>query len=111
VTGAAVFRDPIGKPGVLAYSERYKTEIAGIGGRTQNLSRLRPVSFDLKSDPQGIRYDELAPILIRVVQVAGGARGAAGAINSLAAMSAYTPGPRLNRYGRGFILAHVITTD
>ena len=72
-------------------------DIAPIVGRTGDLSRLRPVSFHLKNDPQGavqygliaedvdkvfpelvirddrgeiqgVRYDELAPMLLGVVQ-------------------------------------------
>jgi hypothetical protein len=86
-----------GQLGVLASSERYKTEIASMGPSTQKLHELRPVSFHLKSDPkgavqygliaeevnqvfpelvirddagtiQGVRYDELAPMLLNEVQ-------------------------------------------
>jgi hypothetical protein len=86
-----------GQLGVLASSERYKTEIAQMGPSTQKLHELRPVSFHLKSDPkgavqygliaeevnkvfpelvihddagtiQGVRYDELAPMLLNEVQ-------------------------------------------
>jgi Chaperone of endosialidase len=86
-----------GQLGVLSSSERYKTEIASMGGSTQKLHELRPVSFHLKSDPkgavqygliaeevnkvfpelvirddagtiQGVRYDELAPMLLNEVQ-------------------------------------------
>jgi len=86
-----------GQLGVLASSERYKTAIAPMGTDTEKLQRLRPVSFHLKSDPkgavqygliaeevakvypelvirdaagmvQGVRYDELAPMLLNEVQ-------------------------------------------
>jgi hypothetical protein len=86
-----------GQLGVLASSERYKTAIAPMGGNTEKLAQLRPVTFHLKSDPggavqygliaeevdkvypelvirddagqiQGVRYDELAPMLLNVVQ-------------------------------------------
>jgi hypothetical protein len=83
--------------GVLASSERYKTAIAPLGPNSAKLGQLRPVSFHLKSDPtgavqygliaedvdkvypelvirdqageiQGVRYEELAPMLLREVQ-------------------------------------------
>jgi hypothetical protein len=82
----------------LASSERYKTAIAPMGTTTENLKQLRPVSFHLKSDPngevqygliaeevakvypelvvrdaagtvQGVRYDELAPMLLNEMQM------------------------------------------
>jgi hypothetical protein len=97
VTGAAVYITASGQLGVLASSERYKTAIAPMGAGTEKLSELRPVSFHLKSDPkgsmqygliaeqvarvypelvirdesgkiQGVRYDELAPMLLNEVQ-------------------------------------------
>ena len=80
-----------------ASSERFKTAIAPIGQSTEKLQQLRPVSFHLKANPkgavqygliaeevdrvypelvirdasgkiQGVRYDELAPILLNEVQ-------------------------------------------
>ena len=86
-----------GQLGVLASSERYKTEITSIVPSTQKVHELRPVSFHLKSDPkgavqygliaeevnkvfpelvirddagtiQGVRYDELALMLLSEVQ-------------------------------------------
>jgi trimeric autotransporter adhesin len=97
LTGSAVYVAANGQLGVLASSERYKTEIAPLSGSTQKLQELRPVSFHLKSDPkgavqygliaeevnkvfpelvirdeagtiQGVRYDELAPMLLSEVQ-------------------------------------------
>ena len=97
VTGAAVYVTSSGQLGVLASSERYKTDVAPIGAVTKNLDQLRPVSFHLKSDPrgsvqygliaeevdkiypelvirddagaiQGVRYEELAPMLLNEVQ-------------------------------------------
>jgi hypothetical protein len=97
VTGAAVYVTSSGQLGVLASSERYKTAIAPMGAGTEKLQELRPVSFHLKSDPrgavqygliaeevakiypelvirdqagtiQGVRYDELAPMLLNEVQ-------------------------------------------
>ncbi len=98
ITGSAVYVTSGGQLGVLASSERYKTSIAPMGaGNTEKLQRLRPVSFHLRSDPkgavqygliaeevdkvypelvirdeagkmQGVRYDELAPMLLNEIQ-------------------------------------------
>jgi hypothetical protein len=97
LTGAAVYVNSAGQLGVLASSERYKTAIEPMGTTTQRLNRLRPVSYHLKTDPngavqygliaeevdkvypelvirdeagniQGVRYEELAPMLLSVVQ-------------------------------------------
>jgi hypothetical protein len=98
VTGSAVYVTPTGRLGVLASSERFKTAIAPIGDSTDKLRQLRPVSFHLKADPQGavqygliaeevakvypelvirneagriegVRYDELAPMLLNEAQL------------------------------------------
>ena len=82
---------------MLASAERYKTDIAGMGSSTEKLERLRPVTFKLKSDRlgtvqygliaeevakiypelvirdangkvEGVRYEELAPMLLNEVQ-------------------------------------------
>jgi hypothetical protein len=82
---------------MLASSERYKTHIAPMGSASDKLDRLRPVTFNLKTDPngtvqygliaeevaaiypdlvirdnqgviQGVRYDELAPLLLNEIQ-------------------------------------------
>ena len=97
LTGSPVYVNANGQLGVLSSSERYKTEITSMGGSTEKLHELRPVSFHLKSDPkgavqygliaeevakvfpelvirdeagtiQGVRYDELAPMLLNEVQ-------------------------------------------
>ena len=97
VTGAQVYVTSSGQLGVLASSERYKTDINPLAKDTEKLSQLRPVSFHLKIDPsgavqygliaeevdkvypelvirdekgriQGVRYDELAPMLLNEVQ-------------------------------------------
>jgi len=97
ITGAPVYITPSGQLGVLASAERYKTAIAPLGSTTRKLVQLRPVSFHLKTDPtgtvqygliaeevervypelvirdeagkiQGVRYDELAPMLLNEVQ-------------------------------------------
>jgi Chaperone of endosialidase len=97
VSGNPVVVSSTGQLGVVVSSERYKTAIAPIGANTEKLQQLRPVSFHLKSDPdgsiqygliaeevdkvypelvirdhmgtiQGVRYDELAPILLNEMQ-------------------------------------------
>jgi hypothetical protein len=97
VTGAAVYVTASGQLGVLASSARYKTAIAPMATRTHDLDRLRPVTFHLRNDPhgavqngliaeevatiypelvirdaagriQGVRYDELTPMLLNEVQ-------------------------------------------
>jgi len=93
VTGSAVMISSTGQLGVVTSSERFKTAIEPMGSRSAKLAQLRPVSFHLKSDPQGalqygfiaeevarvypelvirsehgridgVRYDELAPMLL-----------------------------------------------
>jgi len=78
---------------LVVSSERFKTAIAPMGSNTSRLQQLRPVTFHLKTDPKGalqygliaeeaakvypklvirdengqidgVRYDELAPILL-----------------------------------------------
>lgn len=97
LTGSAVYVNSAGQLGVLASSERYKTAIKSMGDHTSKLDRLRPVTFHLKNDPdgeiqygliaeevvkvypelvirdetgkiQGVRYDELSPMLLNEVQ-------------------------------------------
>jgi hypothetical protein len=97
LTGAAVYVTSTGQLGVLASSERYKTAITSMGTHSDRLNQLRPVTFHLKSEPHGalqygliaeevakvypelvirnesgridgVRYDELAPILLNEAQ-------------------------------------------
>lgn len=97
VTGSAVYISSSGQLGVLASSERFKTAIAAMGDSSEKLAALRPVTFKLKSDPEGtvqygliaeevakvypelvvhgadgringVRYEELAPMLLNAVQ-------------------------------------------
>jgi hypothetical protein len=97
LTGAPVYVNSSGQLGVLASSERYKTAIQPFGDAADRLAALRPVSFHLKNDPkgvvqygliaeevdkvypelvihddegkiQGVRYDELAPMLLKDAQ-------------------------------------------
>jgi Chaperone of endosialidase len=97
VTGAPVYVTSSGQLGLTPSSKRYKTAIAPMGSRTDKLAQLRPVSFHLKADPQwalqygliaeevdkiypdlvirdadrtiqGVRYDELTPMLLNEVR-------------------------------------------
>jgi hypothetical protein len=97
LTGSEVVVTPSGELGVLSSSERFKTAIAPMGSNTAKLGQLRPVTFKLKADAtgtrqygliaeevakvypelvirneagriDGIRYDELAPMLLNEVQ-------------------------------------------
>jgi Chaperone of endosialidase len=97
LTGAAVVVTSTGQLGVVVSSERFKTNIAPIGDTTSKLEQLRPVTFHLKSDPSGplqygliaeevakvypdlvirdehgridgVRYDELTPMLLNEMQ-------------------------------------------
>src|SRR5581483_2754247 len=97
VTGAAVYVTTTGQLGVLASSERYKTDVKTMADEITRLAQLRPVTFKLKSDPKGavqygliaeevdkvfpelvihngggriagVRYEELAPMLLSQVQ-------------------------------------------
>ena len=97
VTGSAVYITSSGQLGVLASSERFKTNIEPMGTATERLAELRPVSFKLKNDSSGtvqygliaeevakvypdlvtrgddgringVRYEELTPMLLNEVQ-------------------------------------------
>jgi hypothetical protein len=97
VSGNAVVVSPTGQLGVVVSSERFKTSVAPMGEVSEKLQQLRPVGFHLKSDPHGpvqygliaeevakvypelvirdgngrvdgVRYDELAPMLLNEVQ-------------------------------------------
>ena len=97
VTGSAVYITSSGQLGVLASSERFKTDVQDMGTASEKLAQLRPVTFRLKTDPtgatqygliaeevakvypelvihgadrriDGVRYEELAPMLLSVVQ-------------------------------------------
>jgi hypothetical protein len=61
VTGSAVYVTSSGQLGVLASSERYKTDVTPMAGTTQKLQRLRPVTFRLKTQPNGaLQYGLIA---------------------------------------------------
>jgi hypothetical protein len=95
--GAEVIINSSGELGVEVSSERYKTDIVSLDATPQKLQQLRPVTFRLKTGPsgerrygliaeevaqvypdlvvrdhsgtiEGVRYDELAPILLGEVQ-------------------------------------------
>jgi hypothetical protein len=97
VSGLAVVIDSNGQLGTVSSSERFKSDIAPMGSNTDKLQQLRPVSFHYKADSQGtlrygliaeevaevypelvvrdkngridgVRYDELAPMLLNEVQ-------------------------------------------
>ncbi|MGA2189786.1 MAG: tail fiber domain-containing protein, partial [Steroidobacteraceae bacterium] len=97
VSGSPVYIASNGQLGTVVSSERFKTAIAPMGSDTAKLERLRPVTFKLKSDAagtrqygliaeevakvypelvirgengriDGVRYDELAPMLLNEVQ-------------------------------------------
>jgi len=97
VSGSAVMVSSTGQLGVAVSSERFKTSIATMGVNTAKLQQLRPVTFHLKTDPKGalqygliaeevtkvypelvirdqhgridgVRYDELAPMLLNEAQ-------------------------------------------
>ncbi|MGA2190392.1 MAG: tail fiber domain-containing protein, partial [Steroidobacteraceae bacterium] len=97
VTGSPVYIASNGQLGVVVSSERFKTAIAPMGSNTAKLDKLRPVTFNLKSDAtgtrqygliaeevakvdpeliirgqygriDGVRYDELAPMLLNEMQ-------------------------------------------
>ena len=97
VSGSAVMVNSSGQLGVVVSSERFKTDIAPMGADSAKLLALRPVKFHLKTDPHGavqygliaeevakvypelvvrdvtgridgVRYDELAPMLLNQMQ-------------------------------------------
>ena len=97
VSGLQVVINSSGELGVVSSSERFKTAIAPMGSNTEKLHQLRPVTFHYKADAQGmarygliaeevakvypelvvrdekgridgVRYDELAPMLLNELQ-------------------------------------------
>jgi hypothetical protein len=89
--------DASGQLGTTSSSERFKTAITPMGSNTDKLQQLRPVTFHDKADPKGtlrygligeevarvypelvvrdptgridgVRYDELAPMLLNELQ-------------------------------------------
>jgi hypothetical protein len=97
VGGSAVMVNSSGQLGVVVSSERFKTDITPMGTESAKLEELRPVTFHLKTNPSGalqygliaeevakvypelivrddrgqidgVRYDELAPLLLNEMQ-------------------------------------------
>jgi hypothetical protein len=97
LTGSAVYVTSSGELGVQGSSERFKTSIKPMGSSTEKLEALRPVNFLYKTDStktlqygliaeevdkvypelvirddsgkiQGVRYEELAPMLLNELQ-------------------------------------------
>jgi hypothetical protein len=97
IVGNAVYVTATGQLGVQGSSERFKTNIAPMPEFTAKLRQLRPVTFQYKNDPtatarygliaeevdkiypelvirdqkgeiQGVRYEELAPMLLGELQ-------------------------------------------
>jgi trimeric autotransporter adhesin len=97
VTGSAVYVTSSGQLGVLASSERFKTDVETMSDASDKLALLRPVTFKLKTDSKstmqygliaeevakvypelvihgvdgridGVRYEELTPMLLYEVQ-------------------------------------------
>jgi trimeric autotransporter adhesin len=95
--GSAVYVTATGQLGVLGSSERFKTDIAPMPDPSDKLRQLLPVAFHYKTDPQaipqygliaeevdkvypelvirdeagkiqGVRYEELAPMLLSEMQ-------------------------------------------
>jgi len=67
VAGSAVYITQTGQLGVLASSERYKVNVASMGSSSENLKKLRPVTFRLKRDRQaGVQYGLIAEEVARV---------------------------------------------
>jgi hypothetical protein len=97
LSGSEVVVTSSGQLGVVMSSERFKTDVAPMADTSAKLHQLRPVTFHYKTDPNGnlqygliaeevaqvypdlvirdekgridgVRYDELAPILLTEVQ-------------------------------------------
>ncbi|MBV8359915.1 MAG: tail fiber domain-containing protein, partial [Deltaproteobacteria bacterium] len=67
MTGADVVVSSGGQLGVLASSARYKRNIRTMGGASDGLMKLRPVTFRYKSDPGGtLQYGLVAEEVARV---------------------------------------------
>ena len=84
LSGAAnVIVTSAGRLGVVASSARYKRDIRAMGERSQQLMRLRPVTFRYKQDPLGQRQygliaEEVAQVYPELV-----VRGAKGEVESV----------------------------
>src|SRR5207342_976870 len=97
VTGNTVLINSAGQVGVLLSSARYKQDIAPLGDQSEKVQQLRPVTFhykqeltgpmqygliaeevakvypdlvtwDAKGTIEGVRYEELTPLLLTALQ-------------------------------------------
>ncbi len=97
-TPRAVYVNSVGQLGYLPSAQRYKTDVVPMASATQRMEQLRPVTFRLKDDASatvqygliaeevakvypelvlrdaegridGVRYEELAPMLLDEVQL------------------------------------------
>jgi hypothetical protein len=97
ITGSVVYVNSSGQLGVQGSSERFKTDIATMPELSDKLQQLHPVTFHYKTEPkgvlqygliaeevdkvypelvirdekgivQGVRYEELAPMLLKELQ-------------------------------------------
>ena len=55
MSGVDVVVSSAGQLGIATSSARYKHDIRGIGGASQGLLKLRPVTFRYNNDPTGTR--------------------------------------------------------
>ena len=114
VTGSAVYVTSAGQFGVLASSERFKTDVETMHHASDKLAQLRPVTFKLKTDSkgtvqygliaeevakvypelvirgadgriEGVRYEELTPMLLNELQKQQATMSALSAQNALQA--------------------------
>ena len=101
LNGSAVYVAANGQLGVLPSSERYKTDVASMGSGSERIRDLRPVTYHLKTDRkgqtqygliaeevakvypelvirgqkgeiEGVRYEELTPMLLNELQLQQG---------------------------------------
>jgi hypothetical protein len=81
--GTTVLINADGQLGTVVSSARYKRDIQNMGARSQNLLRLRPVTFRYKTDPQaeqqyGLIAEEVAQVYPELVT-----KGADGQVQSV----------------------------
>lgn len=71
VTGAPVIVDANGQLGITVSSIRYKTNIKDLNGQSENIYKLRPVSFNYLSHPEnetwGLIAEEVEQVLPQLV--------------------------------------------
>lgn len=77
--GSAVLVAANGQLGVMASSARYKRDIHSMDQASNNLMKLRPVTFRYKDDPQGIKQyglvaEEVEPLYPELVTYSSAGR-------------------------------------